>query len=883
MDRFGNKVLDLVFGLCLRHPKKIMALWIIGALSCAYWAQDLTQYCIFNYLPPDGTPSAEAFDKIGQYFPKFLFQDFELIVIGTNPGETVLSNETEALLMDINHTLWHDINHEYDILLSFSTFYDSVANVPSSSSVYPLFKQRFVSSDNSTMISFLSLNINGVNQDIISGFLDKLDDNLSSLKHKYSNYKMVSLTGPMTMWGQAMVEMESDMTTKDMMMMPFIFALIMYVVGSWKFIAVVGPILLMVIILSLSSFLPFAVYNVFEVNPMAPSIMLFLATALSVDYSMFLISRFTAEIRLGSSVQHAVREMIKYSAHVVVLSGMVLLIGYLGITYFPVSGMDTVGYGAVVTIFYSVVINVSYTASSILAFPTFFGTLEVVPRCCVRCYHKCCCKKQYNPLESALHIQQPPSNGASADVDKRLRCHENAQNCYFRMTQYTTRSPWKYVVPLVVYGAMSPVIYILFTRYTYSMDFTYFLPHDSPSIDAWNSMSDKFPPSILMPYYLLGVTNDPHDKDKEIWSDEFFNTFCYATDQLMTTFDIPSYHFHSVMFAPGITYNPSDHTHLNISDSQIMCFDQNLTARNNITYSTVNAIKYLYQNGTAVFNSSRINQYSALLDEYMTTMISNPSQTASIISFLVPFNPMLQTAVAPSRAMRSLVDDINKNESIANVTKFYLHNSLYWQIDSLDVTNQRFPWMLTIIIGGIFLMIGLMFKSLFLPLRLLFAVVIPITFVYGVCTGVYVLGWLDWLQWKSVASGEGIIWMAPCLTVTILMGLAMDYEIFLFSRVFEYRHKGYTTRAAIILAVANTGPIISSAGTVMAMAFGGMLLQNIVSSNQMGFLFVFGVLIDTFIVRPLLVPPILSLIDVLNWWPTQVPKHNLLNEYGKIE
>ena len=113
----------------------------------------------------------------------------------------------------------------------------------------------------------------------------------------------------------------------------------------------------MAIIISMASIVPFAKYDVMQINPLVPSIILFLTMALSVDYSMFLISRFTAEIRKGSTVQHAVREMIKYSAHVVVLSGLVLVICYLGVTFFPVAGLDTVGFSAMLTITYTVKAN----------------------------------------------------------------------------------------------------------------------------------------------------------------------------------------------------------------------------------------------------------------------------------------------------------------------------------------------------------------------------------------------------------------------------------------------------------------------------------------------------------------------------------------------
>ena len=68
----------------------------------------------------------------------------------------------------------------------------------------------------------------------------------------------------------------------------------------------------------------------------------------------------------------------------------------------------------------------------------------------------------------------------------------------------------------------------------------------------------------------------------------------------------------------------------------------------------------------------------------------------------------------------------------------------------------------------------------------------------------------------------------------------------------------------------------------MALAFCGLLLENIVSSNQMGFVMTLGVLTDTFVIRPLLVPSILSLGGRLNFWPTKVPDRLLKDEYGRV-
>ncbi len=122
----------------------------------------------------------------------------------------------------------------------------------------------------------------------------------------------------------------------------------------------------------------------------------------------------------------------------------------------------------------------------------------------------------------------------------------------------------------------------------------------------------------------------------------------------------------------------------------------------------------------------------------------------------------------------------------------------------------------------------------------------------------------------------GLYWVVPVVTVGILIGLAMDYELFLFARIYEYRSiKGYDHRSAIVLGVANTGPIISSAGIVMSMAFLGLLFQDMIGIEQIGFIWTFGVLVDTFIIRPLLVPSMISCLDWVNWWPLKMPKDHL--------
>ena len=119
-------------------------------------------------------------------------------------------------------------------------------------------------------------------------------------------------------------------------------------------------------------------------------------------------------------------------------------------------------------------------------------------------------------------------------------------------------------------------------------------------------------------------------------------------------------------------------------------------------------------------------------------------------------------------------------------------------------------------------------------------------------------------------------WIIPVMSFSILTGLALDYDILLLSRVVEYRRVGWSDRAAVCLAVERTGGIITAAGLIMAVAFAGLLIPKTVVLNQYGFSLLLGVLIDTFAMRPLLVPVVIALLGdipgrAINWWPVLMP------------
>jgi len=111
----------------------------------------------------------------------------------------------------------------------------------------------------------------------------------------------------------------------------------------------------------------------------------------------------------------------------------------------------------------------------------------------------------------------------------------------------------------------------------------------------------------------------------------------------------------------------------------------------------------------------------------------------------------------------------------------------------------------------------------------------------------------------------------PLFTFVFLVALGIDYNIFLMTRVRE-ESKRIGTRAGVLKGVTVTGGVITSAGVVLASTFGVLGLLPLVFLAELGFAVAFGVLLDTIVVRSLLVPSIVRLLGPKIWWPSELAR-----------
>jgi len=182
--------------------------------------------------------------------------------------------------------------------------------------------------------------------------------------------------------------------------------------------------------------------------------------------------------------------------------------------------------------------------------------------------------------------------------------------------------------------------------------------------------------------------------------------------------------------------------------------------------------------------------------------------------------------------------------------------------------RQFLPWVLLATMLAVCCIISYCFSSAFVAFKMLITVIVPILAEYGLIVGIYQHGWLEQLGFERT---KGICWMLLYNTVGVLFALAIDYDLFLFARVYEKRAEGYDNRSAVRIALEETGPIITLAGSMMVLAFLFIFLSSLPMIAQLGGLYCLGVAIDTYIVRVWLAPSVLCINEAVNYWPGSMP------------
>lgn len=184
--------------------------------------------------------------------------------------------------------------------------------------------------------------------------------------------------------------------------------------------------------------------------------------------------------------------------------------------------------------------------------------------------------------------------------------------------------------------------------------------------------------------------------------------------------------------------------------------------------------------------------------------------------------------------------------------------------DVSSTSNKDLLHIVPIAILAIALLLALVLRSLVAPLYL----IVSVGLSYLAALGVATIAFID------VGGAAGLTFILPFLMFIFLLALGEDYNILVMTRIREEAHH-FPLREAVVRAVARTGPTVSAAGVILAGTFGVLVVSagsgpGASQVRDIGVGLAVGILMDTFLVRTLLVPSTVALLGRFNWWPSQL-------------
>jgi RND superfamily putative drug exporter len=224
-----------------------------------------------------------------------------------------------------------------------------------------------------------------------------------------------------------------------------------------------------------------------------------------------------------------------------------------------------------------------------------------------------------------------------------------------------------------------------------------------------------------------------------------------------------------------------------------------------------------------------------------------------LINIIFVDNPYSDQAMGGIEDIRVIAAEVDQEQDGINAA--YVGGGTAMMFDFASTMTDDFLTIIAIAIVLIYVVLMIVLGSVLNPLRSILTILLSIFWTLAITSLVF--------QWTM---DMYLNFEVPLILMVICLGLGMDYDILLSTRIREEVHKGMTTNEAIKHSLLETGGIITTCGVVMASAFGSLMITGNPMLMQFGLALFVAILLDATIVRTYLVPAIMSLLGKWNWW-----------------
>jgi putative drug exporter of the RND superfamily len=210
-----------------------------------------------------------------------------------------------------------------------------------------------------------------------------------------------------------------------------------------------------------------------------------------------------------------------------------------------------------------------------------------------------------------------------------------------------------------------------------------------------------------------------------------------------------------------------------------------------------------------------------------------------------------------------LVNETRDEIVPASGVEAHVGGSTAQQLDLADLIAERLPLIIGVVVALSMVLLLIAFRSAIVPLQAAFVNLLAVGAAYGIVTAVFQEG-----HGATAIGLDGaipIVSFVPMMMFAILFGLAMDYQVFLVSRVREEIDAGKSPRRAVIDGLAGTGKVIGSAAAIMVAVFASFIINGDPTVKEFGVGLASAILIAGSMVCVLL-PAVMLLMGSRTWW-----------------
>src|SRR6266567_3509936 len=388
---------------------------------------------------------------------------------------------------------------------------------------------------------------------------------------------------------------------------------------------------------------------------------------------------------------------------------------------------------------------------------------------------------------------------------------EEKRGYYAKAAGFTARH--SKIVLLMALALSVPATAIVFSSGT-SHDFIAQIPDSLESRAGYNNMVEGFGPGAVTPTYTIILT--PVRLDGSNWINA-------------TALSAISYAENSTLLMPGVSkvYGP---TH---------------PLGNPISYST--------------FNQLGPTEQSEMIRS-MQPFLGQDGRSAMVWAVLSS-EPYSDSAISTLNSIRANVKTLQSQSPLLASSTLLVGGETASLADLTRAASADYSNMTILVLVGVFIVLLLALGSVFTPLRLILTILLSVSWAMAAVMLI-----------SQNILGAQLTWILPIMLLVIMVGLGLDYDIFLVTRIRELVLKGLTDDAAIDTAVERTGAIITACGLVTAGAFSTMMLSHILLLQQLGLAILIVVLLDALVIRIYLVPSIMRHMKRFNWWAPRIIK-----------